>query len=258
MKNIIVFGDLPIATKVCEHIRTIDNINLAGVVIGNKSPNNNDPFFNTPLLYDYAIEKKVPIYTMSNLNNYFSKKDLFLGITCRFSKIVPKNIIDLFSLGIINFHGGLLPECGGLYSSVHAILEGHKKAGGTIHWLDSGIDTGNIIVRCEFDIEDSDTSYTVYQKTQKKLLEEFSRIFIKIIEGDEPGKPQSYFIEMGYPTNYYNKESLNGLKEVNATCLFSEIDSLKEYNRIRAFDMPGYEPAFLEIFGKKLYLRITK
>ena len=47
--NILVFGSLPIATKIVKYINSIPNFNLLGVVIGDENPNDNDPW--TCLLY---------------------------------------------------------------------------------------------------------------------------------------------------------------------------------------------------------------
>ena len=49
---------------------------------------------------------------LDELVNLYSRKEIDLGLSCRFSKIIRKPIIDLFSKGIISIHGVLLPEFG--------------------------------------------------------------------------------------------------------------------------------------------------
>jgi len=50
MKKIIVFGDLPIASKVCEEILGYSDLVLSGIVLGNKTKiKNNDPWNILPL-----------------------------------------------------------------------------------------------------------------------------------------------------------------------------------------------------------------
>lgn len=257
MKKIIIFGDLPIATKVCEFIAKQKDIDVVGVVIGNPNPKNNDPFPGTPLLQEYAVKNQMPILKMDDLCEIYDKGSIDLGVSCRFSKLIKKETLNLFSTGIVNFHGGLLPECGGLFSSVHSILEGHDIGGGTLHWVDEGIDTGDILARAEFKISDNDTGFTVFQKTQQKLYDAFVELFFEIINGTAKSYPQSSYIKKGYTLNYFNSKSLNGLKQLSVECLSDSLSCKSAIKKIRAFDFPGHEPAYLIICDQKVYLRLT-
>ena len=115
---------------------------------------------------EFAKEKLIPIIDFNKIKS--ENRKYFLGISARFSRIIPSYVINKFEAGIITFHGGLLPEFGGLFSSCHTILENSKIGGGTIHFIDEGIDTGEIISRCEFQVGRHDTSVSVFQKTQKR------------------------------------------------------------------------------------------
>lgn len=251
--KILVFGDLPIASEVCDFIKRQDNCELVGVVIGNDHPNNNDPF-ELPILQIYAQNKDIPIYTLNQITEKFPTSFFDLGISARFSRILRKEHLTLFKIGVINFHGGLLPEYGGLYSANHALLNAEKQSGGTIHWIDEGIDTGKIIKRCDFQIDESDTVYSVFQKTQRSLLHGFISIFNKLLSDPNFHEGITTDSENTSP-RYYDKNSLKGLKLVNLHKLSS--GSVSELNRIRAFDFPGYEPAYVLINNTKVYLRLN-
>ena len=124
-KKVVVFGDLPIATKITKDLISRNDVNLIGVVLSKKKFNNNDPWKNVPSLFEFAKSNKIKIL---NINDLLTKKiKVDLGFTIRFNKILSNKLIDKFTDGIINFHGGLLPECAGLYSSCHSILLNHKK-----------------------------------------------------------------------------------------------------------------------------------
>ena len=254
MKKVIVFGDLPIATKIVQFLETLDDLEI-GVVIGNANPHNNDPWKNTPLLYDYATQNNIPIYSLDDLISIYSVNDLTLGLSCRYSKIIKKNVIDLFKYGIINMHGGLLPEFAGLCSVNHTIIQNSPIGGGTLHYIDEGIDTGNIIRRCEFSISETDTAYSVFQKTQVELEKNLEEIIPKAIFGIVESKSMKEFIDEGHESHYYNKKDLEKYRHIR------EIDVNDKYFQriIRAFDFPGYEPAYvIDGSGNKLYLRYTK
>lgn len=258
MKKIIVFGDLPIATEVCKFISNDSNSELIGVVIGNMNPNNNDPFEDNQLLYDYAVKNNIQIYTISELLETYEKNFFDLGISARFSKIIKKRCLDLFKLGIINFHGGLLPEYGGLYSSVHCLLNGETIGGGTIHWMEEGIDTGDIIARCKFNIDKHDTAYDVFQKTQLELLKHFKMVYTKILDNCIHTISQDQLVRKGYKHRYFNKSSLDKQREIDILKLVSKDKNLqeKEINKIRAFSFKGYESAYTIIDNHKVYLNV--
>lgn len=128
--KVVVFGDLPIATKIAEFVKNFEGTELSAVVIGNESPHNNDPWINTPCLSEYCKEHFIQTYSLNEFNEAFEEENKFdLGLSCRFSKIIKKNTIDMFRIGIINMHGGLLPEFAGLYSANMSVLYGSDRGG---------------------------------------------------------------------------------------------------------------------------------
>ena len=178
MFKALVFGDLPIASEVCQMIIDNEQCQLVGVVIGNEDPKNNDPFINTPILQEYAETNGIPIFELSELPALFEKDSLDFGVCARFSKILKKQHIDIFNFGVINFHGGLLPEYAGLYSVNHALLNNEVKSGGTIHWIDEGIDTGEIIEQEIVYVDDDET----LESFKKKIHELEHELYPKIIQ----------------------------------------------------------------------------
>lgn len=250
MYKIIVFGNLPIATRIAEDVIENKNLDLVGVVVGNKKPSNNDPWKDTPTLFDFSVKNNIKMYTLNELDEEFYDNELDLGLSCRFNKIIPKSIINKFSKGIINMHGGLLPEFAGLYSCNHTILSGSKVGGGTLHYIDEGIDTGNVIKRCEFKVEDSDTGFTVFQKTQLVLEKELKALIPVAVKA-------KIDTSVKYDSSdfcYYDKNSINDKKEIK----FEEMNKETIERTIRAFDFPGFEPAFFfDSNGRKIYLRYS-
>lgn len=244
MKKVIIFGDLPIATKVASLIIERKDCVLSAVVIGNHAPKNNDPW-DVQLLKDFSKENNVKIITLEDIAVNDVHYDL--GISCRFSKIIKKNIIDKFNIGIVNFHGGLLPEFAGLYSVNHTLLSKSLIGGGTLHWIDEGIDTGNIIKRCEIEIE-NDTALSLFRKTQIALFDGFYEQLEYILSGGK-GVEISQYIDQGYSSNYFDKNSLSGKKYIPLENLND--DSLI---KISAFYFPPHDPAYTILDGVKINL----
>lgn len=247
-----VFGDLPIATKIVQYVLSNAEINLSAVIIGNESLHNNDPWLDTPCLVDFCMENGIETISLNEFNSKFLCGELDLGLACRFSKIIKKETIDVFKLGIINMHGGLLPEFAGLYSCNMSILYGAKRGGGTLHYIDERIDTGDILRRCEFDITEEDTGYTVFQKTQMSLYENMIDIIPQVLHATIKAIPMSTLLDKGLIARYFDKKSIFKYKEIRLDMSQEEIVRI-----VRAFDFPGYEPAFIKINGEKIYMRTS-
>lgn len=249
--KLVVFGNLPIATRIVEYIESVNEFELSAIVIGDRNPHNCDPWIETPTLYEYCKQKGLLFYDMKEFGKAFKNQRFDLGLSCRFNKLISSEIITLFKNGIINMHGGLLPEFRGLYSCNHTILSESKIGGGTLHYIDDGIDTGDIIRRCEFVLDENDTGYSVFQKTQLALEKNMKEIIPLAVKG-KINIDQEQF--KGIISNYYDKHSLENLKQVDFYTMNSETIS----RIIRAFDFPGHEPAyFLDDHERKVYLRYT-
>ncbi|RUO37328.1 hypothetical protein CWE13_05025 [Aliidiomarina shirensis] len=252
--NIVIFGELPLATKILQFLQSFESINVPFVVCENYNAKNLDPWPETPMLYEYAASQNIPVIKLNELEAYCAKlsEKPVVGITARFSRILKENHLSVFENGIINLHGGLLPDFGGLYSVNHMLLSGNKIGGGSIHWIDLGIDTGALIKRCICDIAAEDNAFSLHQKVQASLLDGLKSV---VSEGLERGfdKISHEVAPADAKPAYYSKGSLEGLREV----AFSELGSEKALRTIRAFDFPGYEPAYTMIAGQKVFLRVT-
>jgi methionyl-tRNA formyltransferase len=108
-----------------------------------------------PLLF---IEKnKYDIQLMEAIKKY----DINVGLMMTFPFIIPSPILALPKKGFINFHYGLLPQCRGPHPILWHLLNNDKEAGVTVHKVDEGIDTGQIILQEKIAIQDSDTYGTM-------------------------------------------------------------------------------------------------
>ena len=248
--KVVVFGTLPLATKICELLLEHPKFDLYAVVLGKSNPVNIKIFDNTKCLKDFTLEKKIKSISIEELSTNFSTNFFDYGISCRYDKILKKNHIKKFRFGIINFHGGLLPEFGGLYSSCHTILEESLIGGGTLHFINEGIDTGEIIERLEFDVSQNDTSESIFKKTQISLYNGFKNLLPKIVNNSFTTISQESLLAKGHVKCYYDRNSINGKK-----LLKLDEDKKMIDKKIRAFDFPSFEPAYFIINNKRYYVR---
>ena len=70
---------------------------------------------------------------------------------------------------IINSHPSLLPLFPGAHAVRDALQAGASQSGTTIHWVDSGLDTGEIIAQERLDIRSDDTEESLHERI--KILE---------------------------------------------------------------------------------------
>jgi len=81
-----------------------------------------------------------------NLKLHLLVTDLSPNIVISFSNpfIISKDVLSL-KTKFINFHPGILPKYKGNLSTIHSLINKEKFVGGTWHYIDKDIDTGNII-----------------------------------------------------------------------------------------------------------------
>jgi len=78
--------------------------------------------------------------------------------------VLDADIIAAPRLGSFNLHPGPLPEYAGLNAPSWAIYRDEPRHGVTLHWMDSGVDSGPIAYESSFDIDEGDTGLSLTAK----------------------------------------------------------------------------------------------
>lgn len=110
--------------------------------------------------------------------NYIAAHDVDLVVLAGFLGIVSEKLVSAYRGRMINIHPSLIPaHCGkGMYGlKVHAsvLASGDKVSGATVHYVDEGTDTGDIIVQQRVKVEEGDTPETLQARvleTEHQLL----------------------------------------------------------------------------------------
>ena len=90
-----------------------------------------------------------------------------LVVLAGFMKVLPANFVSALKGKLINIHPSLLPEFKGAHAVRDALQAGATKTGVTIHYVDEGVDTGEIIVQSEVAIEPGDTESVLHERIKK-------------------------------------------------------------------------------------------
>ncbi|MBS3923282.1 MAG: phosphoribosylglycinamide formyltransferase [Nitrosarchaeum sp.] len=92
------------------------------------------------------------------------------GLVCLagFMRIISPEFVKKYKNRIINIHPALLPAFPGLDAQKQAIDSGAKYSGCTVHFVDSGVDTGPIILQLVVKVRNNDTEKTLSKRILAK------------------------------------------------------------------------------------------
>lgn len=145
-----------------------------------------------PVLRQYAEKLGVPFIVHPDVNSpefiqlvKTYEADIFVSMS--FNQILKRQIIDLPPKGFINCHAGALPFYRGRNILNWALINGENKFGVTVHYVDEGIDTGDIIVQEFGEIAVTDNYETILSKAVKLCAETLLKA-IQAIANDEAGR----------------------------------------------------------------------
>ena len=105
-------------------------------------------------------------------------------VSAGFMRILGAGFVEAFPSRIINTHPALLPSFPGAHGVRDALAHGVKLTGGTIHLVDTGVDTGPIITQYAVPIGDDDTEETVHENIKAREREELVRLLAHLAHTD--------------------------------------------------------------------------
>lgn len=89
-----------------------------------------------------------------------------LIVLAGYMRVVKAPVLDAFPGRIINIHPSLLPSFRGLEAWRQALEAGVPEAGCTVHRVDSGVDTGEILAQAKVPVLPGDTAETLHARIQ--------------------------------------------------------------------------------------------
>lgn len=197
---------------------------------------------------DLAKQNKIEVWERRDVVrkkdiDYLKKLNADLFVLSNWRKLMKPNVFSIPKLGTINIHDSLLPEYAGFAPINWAIANGETKTGVTVHFVDYGIDTGDIILQKVIPIGSQETATDILQK----VLPSCSKLMLEAIGLIERGEAPRIKQDLTKRTFYHKR----GLKE-------SSIDwnksNLEIYNLIRAQSDP-YPNVFTKSQGKILKIK---
>lgn len=170
-----------------------------------------------------------------------------LALSIMFGYILKPDFINAFPRGVLNLHPSYLPFNRGQYPNVWSIVEG-TPAGVTLHFIDAGIDTGDIIAQREVPVSMTDTGESLYQKLEEAALSLFKNTLPDILSKQIQACPQPE----GAGTFHYTKD-VEQIDHIDLNRMYRAGDLI---NILRARTFPPYAGAYIESEGKRIYLSL--
>ena len=144
-----------------------------------------------------AKEMNVPMLNPGTVKNAslvddLKKLDPDIFIVCGYQFFLPEEIISLPPMGTLNFHASLLPRHSGMHPGFWTIYYGDKYSGMVVHFMDNGIDTGDIAYHSKVPVKIGDTIEALYERIYKTCPELVEKLILDMENDVIPRTPQNY------------------------------------------------------------------
>lgn len=241
--KVVFFGSIGIARRILENIILKKDVELLGVCCEQTI---ND-WRGEESVFHFVNKNRIPILSLENISGLSAD----LGISVRFHKIIPENVISSFRLGIVNTHGGILPEYRGSYCNINAILNDEKEYGVTLHYIQPGVDDGDIVDIRKIAVNDDSTGFELYRESERLCFELVEENIDALLAGINQKIPQQLYIHNGHRCNLYKRDHTIRAKDLTDINIYDPL----WLRTVRAFDSPYHEPAYIRLGDKKIYVR---
>lgn len=147
--------------------------NIIGIVTNPDKPKGRGMKMVASPVKEFAIEHNLKLYQPTTVKNNVQfieeikllQPDLICVVA--YGKILPKEILEIPLYGCINVHASLLPQYRGAAPIQWAILNGDKSTGVTTMYMDTGMDTGDILLTKKVEIEENETMGELWNRLSK-------------------------------------------------------------------------------------------
>lgn len=186
-------------------------------------------------LKNYAKKYNIEYIKHENINSeefisIVSKYECDLFVSMSFNQIFKPQIINLPKYKTINCHAGMLPFYRGRNILNWALINDEKEFGITVHYVDEGIDTGDIIIQRAYSISDQDNYQTLLERAYDNCADILYDAIVMFKKGFVKAKKQTEI----HPIGFYCSQRKVGDEILNWNQTSREI-----FNFVRAICKPG-------------------
>ena len=170
-----------------------------------------------------------------------------MGLSVMYGYLLRQNFLEILPRGCLNLHPGYLPYNRGAHPNVWSIIE-RTPAGVTLHYVDAGIDTGDIVQQERVSASPGDTGESLYHKLEGAALQLLQQTWPAIEDGRLQRTPQCR--DEG---TFHKQADLARIDEIHLHQSYQAEDLI---NLLRARTFPPYGGAFFRHNGRKVQVRV--
>ncbi len=170
-----------------------EGFEIAGIITKPDSRKGRGQKLQTPKVKQIGEKFNIPVLQpqkISEITDFVKKFEKPAGVLVSFGRIIPQEIIDLFTPAIVNVHPSLLPKYRGPSPIESAILNGDEKTGVSLMKLSKEMDAGDIYSQEEIELSKTETASDLYKTCGEIGAEMLVRDLPKIISGEIKGQKQ--------------------------------------------------------------------
>lgn len=231
-------------------IKSTELLLKKGIDVAFVVPNQSDTGADTwqPSFKKWALEKKLNIVESKpgSLAEALKEHKADILFSIYYDRIFRKKIIEMVPGGIINMHLAPLPRYRGVAPVTMAILNGETEHGVTLHYVNEGIDTGDIISQKHFSIAGMNANLA-FAEAMENCAALFAESLDNILSGSIKRIKQDNSKAL-----YFPRHTIDWTKShiVEDNSKFFNKDTRSLYNWFRAFIFPPMQYPVITIRNK--------
>lgn len=233
--RVLVLGSQQIAMDVIEFVRSIsfcggngDGYVFPGLVGVIASDVDKDKELYGKTVAEYCFEEGIPCLSDKINANIIKKINPDIIFSIYYRKMISKDIINIPRMGCVNLHPSFLPFDRGPAPVYWAVRNGNSITGTTLHYVDEGMDTGDIIDRVKIKVGNM-TGFELNKELMREGLLLFKKNYCDIMCGRNNRMPQHNTCDWPSCNIMYD----NNMRYIDWSRSAEEI-----YNHIRAHARP--------------------
>lgn len=240
--RIVYFGNNPRGVVCLERLLE-QSANIVAVVA---HPDDKSTDYQGRSVSGVASDNGIPCSKPTKVNSpesvdWLTRFDPDLFILAGYNQIIRSGILGIPGKGVVNLHGGKLPQYRGVAPINWQIINGETTGACSVIFVDEGIDTGDIIAEKEYEIAIGDTAATVLDKTLQ-IFPDLLVEAVKHIEDDTVTPTPQNHSKGCYYTRRYPRDG-----EIH----WHSQSAYQVHNLVRAL-VPPYPGAFTHCNNEKV------
>jgi methionyl-tRNA formyltransferase len=199
-----------------------------------------------------ATAGSAEVFTAEDLRDPASLKRMAqlkpdLGMSVLFGYLLKQDFLTLLASGCLNLHPAYLPYNRGAYPNVWSIVDG-TPAGVSLHYIDEGVDSGDIVRQKEVPVSCTDTGESLYHKLEAAGMQLLRDTWPAIQSGRVERTPQR--------NEAATFHKVADVAEIDEIYLGQSYPAEQLLRILRARTFPPHRGAFFRHEGRKVYVRI--